>query len=112
MGGLALAIAVECWLYVVVVLPCAALFLLRRYGFSRRSLRFLLAFARGCLAAIVVLLPYIIRDWHNFYFDNWTFHSIREFEQTGFFTNLENKKATLRTVLPTRPEPSARFGRL
>jgi 4-amino-4-deoxy-L-arabinose transferase-like glycosyltransferase len=103
LGGLALGLAVECRLYVIVVLPCAALFLLRRYGLSRQGLRFLLALAGGCLAATVVLLPYIIRDWHNFYFDNWTFHSIREFEQTGFFTNLENKKSVVRTVLALEP---------
>jgi 4-amino-4-deoxy-L-arabinose transferase-like glycosyltransferase len=103
LGGLALALAVECRLYVIVVLPCAAVFLLRRFGLSRAGLRYLLAFAGGCLAAALVLVPYIIRDWHNFYFDNWTFHSIREFAQTGFFTNLENKKATLRTVLALEP---------
>jgi 4-amino-4-deoxy-L-arabinose transferase-like glycosyltransferase len=103
LAGLALALAVECRLYVIVVLPCAVLFLLRRFGLSRRSLRLLMAFAGGCLAATLVLVPYMIRDWHNFYFDNWTFHSIREFEQTGFFTNLENKKQVLRTMLALDP---------
>ncbi len=103
LAGLALGLAVECRLYVIVVLPCAVLFLLRRYGFSRRGLRFLLALAGGCLAATLVLLPYIVRDWHNFYFDNWTFHSIREFQQTGFFTNIENKRQVLRTMLAMDP---------
>ena len=36
-GGLALALAFECRLYVIVAFPCALLFLLRRHGFSRHG---------------------------------------------------------------------------
>jgi len=42
-GGLALALAFECRLYVIVAFPCALLFLLRRHGFSRHGLKFVLA---------------------------------------------------------------------
>jgi hypothetical protein len=98
-GGLAFALAVECRLYVVVVFPCALLFLLRRHGFSRRGLKFVEALAAGALAGSLLLLPYVLRDWHNFSFGNWTYHSIREFGQTGFITNLPNKKNTLLSIL-------------
>jgi hypothetical protein len=98
-GGLALALAVECRLYVVVALPCALLFLLRRHGFSRHGLKLALALAAGALAGALLLLPYVVRDWHSFYFGNWTFHSIREFGQVGFINNLPNKKETLLSAL-------------
>jgi hypothetical protein len=98
-GGLAFALAVECRLYVVVAFPCALLFLLRRHGFSRRGLKLAMALAAGALAGGLLLLPYVFRDWHNFYFGNWTYHSIREFGQSGFITNLPNKKETLLSIL-------------
>lgn len=98
-GGLALMLAVECRLYVVVAFPCAVLFLLRRYGFSRRGLRFVLYLTAGALAGALLLLPAIMRDWHNFYFGNWVFHSIREYGQSSFFTNLPNKRQTVMSVL-------------
>jgi len=98
-GGLALALAFECRLYVIVALPCAVLFLLRRYGLSRRGLKFVMALAAGALAGALLLLPYVLRDWHNFYFGNWTFHSVREFGQAGFINNWPNKKETLWSVL-------------
>jgi hypothetical protein len=97
-GGLAFALAVECRLYVVVAFPCALLFLLRRHGISRRGLKFVAALAAGALAGALLLLPYVFRDWHNFAFGNWTYHSIREFGQTGFINNLPNKKNTLLSV--------------
>jgi hypothetical protein len=98
-GGLALALAFECRLYVIVAFPCALLFLLRRHGFSRRGLKFISALAAGALAGALLLLPYVLRDWHNFYFGNWTYHSIREWGQAGFITNLPNKKETLLSIL-------------
>jgi hypothetical protein len=98
-GGLALALAAECRLYVVVAFPCAVLFLLRRYGVSWRGLRFVLFLAGGALVGGIVLLPYIVRDWHNFYFGAWVYHSIREYGQNGFVTNWPNKRETLLTVL-------------
>ena len=98
-GGLAFALAVECRLYVIVAFPCALLFLLRRHGFSRHGLKLVMALVAGALAGSLVLLPYVLRDWHNFYFGNWIYHSIREFGQTGFITNLPNKKDTLLSVL-------------
>jgi len=97
-GGLAFALAVECRLYVIVAFPCALLFLLRRHGISRRGLKFVAALAAGALAGALLLLPYVLRDWHNFAFGNWTYHSIREFGQTGFINNLPNKKNTLLSV--------------
>lgn len=98
-GGLALALAFECRLYVIVAFPCALLFLLRRHGFSRHGLKFVLALAAGAGAGALLLLPYVLRDWQNFYFGNWTYHSIREWGQAGFITNLPNKKVTLLSVL-------------
>jgi hypothetical protein len=98
-GGLALALAAECRLYVVVAFPCAVLFLLRRHGFSRRGARFAFFLVAGGLIGAAALLPYVLRDWHNFYFGTWIYHSIREYGQNGFVTNWPNKKETLLTVL-------------
>jgi hypothetical protein len=98
-GGLALALAFECRLYVIVALPCALLFLLRRHGFSRHGLKFVLALAAGAGIGMLLLLPYVVRDWHNFYFGNWTYHSLRDFGQVGFIRNWPNKKETLLSVL-------------
>ena len=98
-GGLALALAFGCRLYVIVAFPCALLFLLRRYGFSRRGLKFVLALAAGALAGALLLLPYVLRDWPNFYFGNWTYHSLRDFGQAGFVKNWPNKKETLLSIL-------------
>jgi hypothetical protein len=98
-SGLAFALAVESRLYVVVAFPCALLFLLRRHGVSHRGLKFIAALTAGGLVGALLLLPYVLRDWHNFVFGNWTYHSIREFGQTGFVTNLANKKETLLSIL-------------
>jgi len=49
----------------------------------------------------------VLRDWQNFYFGNWTYHSIREWGQAGFITNLPNKKVTLLSFSP-RPGEVAR----
>lgn len=97
-GGLALTLAFGCRLYVVVAFPCALLFLLRRYGFSRRGLKFVSALAAGALAGALLLLPYVLRDWPNFCFGNWTYHSLRDFGQAGFIKNWPNKKETLLSI--------------
>jgi hypothetical protein len=98
-GGLALALAFECRLYVIVAFPCALLFLLRRHGFSRRGLKFVLALAAGAGTGMLLLLPYVVRDWHNSYFGNWTYHGLRDFGQVGFINNWPNKKETLWSLL-------------
>jgi len=70
-GGLALALAFECRLYVIVAFPCALLFLCGAMVLAPRTevcLPWLWAQDRRAPAS-----PYVLRDWHNSYFGNWTY---------------------------------------
>ena len=75
----------------------------------RATDEFVLALAAGAGAGARLLLPYVLRDWHNF-IGQLDLPQHSRVGAAGFITNLPNKRVTLLSVLSLDRErlPAAR----
>jgi hypothetical protein len=101
-AGALISLAACARLYVIVVGAGAALFLLRRDGWSRRLARELGLLVAGAVVGLAPLLPSMLGDWEAFSFGAFRFYSMREYGQAGFVTGFSQKLEILATVLPLR----------
>jgi hypothetical protein len=99
LGGIFLGLAASARIYLVVAVPCALLFLLRRDRWSKAFLRDVLQLAAGVLIGCLPLWLALIQDRQAFIFGTVEYHALRDVRSAGVIGDFPQKVATFMAVL-------------
>jgi hypothetical protein len=98
-GGVLLGLAGAARLYLVVTVPCAVLFLLRRRGWNRELRRDLVQLGVGLVIGSLPLIIVLLRDHQAFIFGTVEYHALRDVRSAGVIGDWNQKRAILLSIL-------------
>jgi hypothetical protein len=98
-AGVLLGLSGSARLYLVVTVPCAALYLLRRRGWTRDLGRDLVQLAIGLLIGSLPLIVALVRDHQAFIFGTVEYHALRDVRSAGVIGDWHQKAEILLSIL-------------
>jgi hypothetical protein len=98
-AGILLGLSGAARLYLVVTVPCALLFLLRRRGWSRELWRDLVQLGIGLVIGSLPLILVLLRDHQAFIFGTVEYHALRDVRSSGVIGDWGQKRDILLSIL-------------